>query len=116
MQSLMLCLHALTKENNLKAIGGPLKQGICSKTFGARRTWIQNLFLTRGMLWQEMEAVARLVDFPAISAMVASDGNMACSEVPAGNGTAAQAPSPAADGPTFFRCGYWRPSSAWKLC
>lgn len=51
--------------------------------------------------------VARSADFPAISAMVASDGGLACSVAPAGNGTAAKAPSPAADGPTFFRCGHW---------
>ncbi len=65
---------------------------------------------------QEMEAVARSAEFPAISAMVASDGNMACSDAPAGKGTAAKAPSPAADGPTFFRCGHCRLAALLERC
>ncbi|BDA51062.1 probable beta-galactosidase [Coccomyxa sp. Obi] len=62
-------------------------------------------------LAKEMEAVARSADFPAISAMVASDGGLACSAAPAGNGTAGKAPSPATDGPTFFR-GYFNVNSS----
>lgn len=54
---------------------------------------------------QEMEAAARSGEFPAITAVMASDGGERCPTAPAGNTTASPVPvpDPALDGPTFYR-------------
>lgn len=54
---------------------------------------------------QEMEVAARSAAFPAISAVLATDSGDACPAAPKAAGSAAAAPSPAADGPTFYKCG-----------
>ena len=52
---------------------------------------------------QEMEQLAISGDYPAIAAVVASNGGEACPLKPAGSGSNATVPSPAVDGPTFYR-------------
>ena len=51
-----------------------------------------------------MADVARSEAYPAISAFVASNGGQACATAPKGNGVPSAVPSPAFDGPTFYRC------------
>lgn len=50
-----------------------------------------------------MEQLAISGDYPAIAAMVASDGGEACPVKPAGSGSNTTVPNPAVDGPTFYR-------------
>ncbi|EIE21208.1 hypothetical protein COCSUDRAFT_57119 [Coccomyxa subellipsoidea C-169] len=59
----------------------------------------------KARLANEMEAAARSGEFPAITAVMPSDGGERCPTAPAGNTTASPVPvpDPALDGPTFYR-------------
>lgn len=54
------------------------------------------------VLCAKVELAAHTEQFPAVSAIVAADGGETCPAPPKAASTA-RAPSPATDGPTFFR-------------